>query len=173
MEVLKQFIVQTPIWVWPLLAYLITRGVKARKPGNTTLAKIAVIPVLFTAMSVHDLLALYGLTADTTGLWLVGIVAGVAGGWLIVSRMNVIADRSAGILRRPADYTLLPLVLLAFAIKYFFGVVASVSPELLTDGSFRVADVILSGLFTGLFIGKFARYAVVWFSANQSFPAAG
>jgi hypothetical protein len=34
LEMLKQFLIQTPGWVWVLLAFLIFRGVMARRPAK-------------------------------------------------------------------------------------------------------------------------------------------
>lgn len=170
MEILQQFLVQTPIWAWLLLAYLVFKGIKARQPGDTTLVKMAIIPVIFTAWGLWDLVTLYGIAADTAGLWLLGIALGAGIGWLIVSRYAIVADRAARLLHRPADNTLLPLLLVTFAVKYVFGVIAAVSPDLLVQPGFRIADLTLSGLFTGIFIGKFIRYAWLWRSAPM--PAA-
>ncbi|WP_449394822.1 DUF6622 family protein [Devosia riboflavina] len=170
MEILQQFLTQTPVWVWFLLVYLIMKGVKARRPGDTTLLKMAIIPVIFTAWGLSDLVTLYGVAADTTLLWLLGIAVGSVIGWMIVSRYAIVADRAAGVIHRPADNTLLPLLLLTFAIKYSFGVIGATSPALLAEIGFRIADLVLSGLFTGIFIGKFLRYVWVWNAAAT--PAA-
>jgi hypothetical protein len=170
MEILQQFLTQTPVWVWFLLVYLIMKGVKARRPGDTTLLKMAIIPVIFTAWGLSDLVTLYGVAADTTLLWLLGIAVGSVIGWMIVSRYAIVADRAAGVIHRPADNTLLPLLLLTFAIKYSFGVIGATSPALLAEMGFRIADLVLSGLFTGIFIGKFLRYVWVWNAAAT--PAA-
>ncbi|MNV44324.1 hypothetical protein D3C71_1360780 [compost metagenome] len=59
---------------------------------------------------------------------------------------------------RSADYSLLPLLLVTFAVKYGFEVALSASPSLSADGSFRAAYLLLSGGFTGVFIGKYLRY---------------
>lgn len=171
MEILQQFLINTPIWVWAIFAWLLFRGIKARRPGDTTLAKMAMIPVIFTAWGLYDLVTLYGVTAESAGLWLTGIVLGAVIGWFILAHANIVADRAAGVLHRPADLTLLPLLMVTFAIKYGFGVIAAVAPHLLAETCFRIADLMLSGLFTGIFIGKFIRYAWIWRSAPASAAA--
>lgn len=165
MEILSQFISHTPVWAWILLAYLVTKGWKARTPGDTTLAKMAIIPVVFTAWGLYDLVTLYGVTVETAIVWLAGIAIGASIGWSIGSRFNLVADRSAGVIHRPADMTMLPLLLVTFAVKYSFGVIAAVAPHLLAESGFRIADLVLSGLFTGIFVGKFIRYTWVWRNA--------
>jgi len=170
MEILSQFVSHTPVWAWVLLLYLVVKGWKARTPGDTTLGKMAIIPVVFTAWGLYDLVTLYGITVETGFTWLAGIALGAAVGWPIASRFNLVADRSAGVIHRPADMTLLPLLLVTFAVKYSFGVIAAVAPHLLAETGFRIADLVLSGLFTGIFVGKFARYAWVW--RNAAAPSA-
>ncbi len=162
MQILQQFLVQTPIWAWAILGWLVFRGIKARHPGTTTLTKMATIPVIFTVWGLYDLVTTYGVTLESASLWLLGIIAGSAVGWWIASRFDIVADRAAGILHRPADKTLLPLLLATFAIKYSFGAAAAISPHLIAEGNFRIADLTLCGLFTGIFVGKFLRYAWVW-----------
>lgn len=171
MEVIQETLIRTPIWVWFLLVYLISRGLKARRPSHVKLAKLALIPVLFTAWAIYDLVRLYGLTATTGGIWLAGAVLGAGAGWLLLARAKITADRPAGALALPADNTLLPLLLLTFAIKFAFGVMAAVSPDLLAETGFRAAHLILSGFFIGVFIGKFTRYCSVFFAAPA--PAQG
>lgn len=171
MEILAQFIFRTPIWAWALLAWLVFRGIKARRPGDTTLSKLAMIPAIFTAWGLYDLMTLYGVTGETTGLWLVGIALGAALGWFIAARFDIVADRAAGVIHRPADFSLLPLLLLTFGVKYSFGVIGSVAPDLLAEPAFKSADLILSGVFTGVFVGKYLRYVWIWRTVSLTVPA--
>jgi hypothetical protein len=74
------------------------------------------------------------------------------------------------VLHRPADFTLLPLLLATFAVKYSFGVIGAVSPQLLAETGFQVVDLALSGTFTGIFVGKFLRYARIWRASGLPQP---
>jgi hypothetical protein len=51
MNMLQHLASQTPIWVWLLLAFLITRGIAAMKPAETSLQKLAIVPALFAVAS--------------------------------------------------------------------------------------------------------------------------
>jgi hypothetical protein len=46
MDMLKLFASHTPVWVWALLIFLITRGISAMKPGETSLGKLTIVPAL-------------------------------------------------------------------------------------------------------------------------------
>ena len=47
-------------------------------------------------------------------------------------------------------------------------VIAAVSPDLLREPAFRLADLGLSGLFSGVFVGKFAVYAGKYLAASRA-----
>ncbi len=141
MDVLQQFVVQTPFWVWIILVWLIWRGIAARRPGDTNLLKMAVVPIVFTAWGLYDLMTLYGVATDTAGYWLAGIVIGAIAGWWLAARLDITVDRAAGVMRRPADYSLLPLFIVTFLVKYVFGVLGAVDPSLLAQTGFKIADL--------------------------------
>ncbi len=170
MEILQQFLIQTPWYVWAILVWVLIRGVKAMTPGETTLVRMLTIPLIFTAWGLSDLVRLYGASPEATALWLAGIAIGSVIGWWIVGRFAITVDVATGVFHRPADMSLLPLLLTTFAIKYAFGVVGAVSPALLAEPVFRISDLLLSGGFTGIFVGKFVRYCWLWHVARR--PAA-
>lgn len=170
-EIFTQFIIHTPLWVWALLTYLIFRGIKARYPARTSLLKLAIIPAIFAVWGIADLARLYGLRAEVVGLWLGGIAMGAGIGWRLLAHADIRADHTTGTLWRPADRTLLALLLLTFGVKYSFGAIAAISPDLLQHAGFRLADLLLSGAFTGIFIGKFARYARAYHTQSATIGA--
>lgn len=47
-EFITGVVTHTPVWVWVLFVFLITRGIKARKPAIVTLEKLAIIPAIFS-----------------------------------------------------------------------------------------------------------------------------
>jgi hypothetical protein len=162
MIMLQQFVSHTPIWVWALLVFLITRGIAAMKPGDITLGKLAIVPALFTAWGLWSINARYGASWDAWALWLVGIGAGAGVGWMLLRRSTLTANRATGMLWRSADYSLLPLLLVTFVFKYGFESALAMSPTLAADDGFRAAYLLLSGGFTGIFIGKYLRYLAAW-----------
>ncbi len=148
----------TPVWVYVLLAYLIFIGIKATKPGSAPLAKLAIIPVLFTVWGLAELIRLYKIDVPTIGLWLAALGVGVAIGVALTIGRAITFDRATGKLEFPGDYTLLPLVLLTFAVKYAFGALAATAPEKLNEPLFHALGIAAYGLFAGIFVGKFLIY---------------
>ncbi|HGM7333965.1 TPA: DUF6622 family protein [Stenotrophomonas maltophilia] len=158
MNMLQHLASQTPTWVWLLLAFLVTRGIAAMKPGETSLQKLAVVPVLFTVWGAWSISHRYGMSLSAWGEWLAGIGSGAALGWLLLGHVKLTFDSTTGKLWRNADYSVLPLLLVTFLVKYGFEVAFAVSPTLTTHAGASAAYLLLSGGFTGLFIGKYCRY---------------
>ena len=159
MDMLLQLLVRTPLWVWVLLVFLFWRGIKGLKPAETSLAKLAIIPVIFAAWGVYGIAVHYGVSVASLVPSLVGIVAGMSFGWWLLRHLRISVDPATGRLHRPADRTLLPLLMVTFVVKYGFEATLAVNPAMAQDSSFRIAHLLLSGVFTGIFIGKFLRYA--------------
>lgn len=167
MGMINGIIQGTPHWVWLLLGYLVFIGVKARQPSEVSLVKLAIVPVLLTAWSLHELTRLFDPTPATVGLWLLGAAAGLGLGVALVRRLALTVDRARGVIRHPGDPTLLPLVLATFLVKYGFAVMQSLAPAALRTGWTGTADLLLSGLFVGIFLGKFATYALRYRRAGE------
>ncbi|MDA5336897.1 DUF1453 domain-containing protein [Stenotrophomonas maltophilia] len=158
MNMLQHLASQTPIWVWLLLAFLITRGIAAMKPAETSLQKLAIVPALFAVWGGWSISHRFGASLIAWSEWLAGIATGAALAWLLLNRLKLTLDRSTGKLWRSADFSLLPLLLVTFLVKYGFEVAFAVSPSLTAHAGFSAAYLLLTGGFTGIFIGKYARY---------------
>jgi membrane protein CcdC involved in cytochrome C biogenesis len=168
MQSLMQILPHTPARVYVLLVYLVSRGMKALKPAEVTPLKLVLVPALLTGWGLSDLVRLYGVSVASLLPWLGAIGVGAVVGWFLVKASFVEVDRANGVIRRPADYTVLPLILIAFSIKYTFGVLAAIAPERLADPYFRVMDLTLAGAFAGIFVGKLAHYLTRYFDETET-----
>ncbi len=160
MDLLLQILIHTPIWVWVILAFLVWRGVAAMRPGRISLQKLAIVPVLFSVWGLWSISHRYGGSGPAWAGWLVGVGVGAALGWRLLRRATLTRDAATGALWRGADYSQLPLLLVTFLIKFGFEVAFAVAPPLVSVGSVSAAYLLLSGAFTGMFIGRFAWYVV-------------
>jgi len=154
----RETLAHTPPSIYVLFGYLVWRGVKARRAAAVRLWRLALIPVLFTLMGLVNLATLHGLRVETLALWLLALGVGAALGLWMLRATVLVPDRAHGLLHRPADFTVLPLILLAFAVKYAFGVMQGTAPALLQTPLYASLDILTSGFFAGVFVGKFVRY---------------
>lgn len=61
-EFLIGVVTHTPVWVWVLFIFLISRGLKARRPATVTLERLAIIPAIFLIWDIYDLVVYRTLT---------------------------------------------------------------------------------------------------------------
>ena len=54
-ETISGILTHTPVWVYVLLVFLISRGIKARKPATVALEKLAIIPAIFLIWDLYDM----------------------------------------------------------------------------------------------------------------------
>ncbi|WP_446028628.1 DUF6622 family protein [Lelliottia amnigena] len=164
METLPQILTHTPVWVWILFVFLITRGIKARQPATVTLEKLAIIPAIFLIWDIYDLVMHRQLTLSTFALWIAGILAGAALGYVLSKHVSATRAAAPRSIHRQADYSALPFMMLAFLVKYALGVMTAMSPETLQQPGMSAFAIISGGVFAGVFLGKFIRYLGVYFS---------
>jgi hypothetical protein len=158
MDTLWQAIANTPWWVYVILIYLITLGIKATRRTKVPLLKLTIMPVIFTALSVHTLITAFKIDFYSITLWVISILVGCVLGWIQVSRFDLRVDKQHWIIEAPGTWSTLWLILIIFAIKYYFSYALAVDPGLTHNDWFELAMLGLSGLFTGLFIGRFIGY---------------
>lgn len=161
-EFLIGIVTHTPVWVWVLFIFLLSRGLKARQPATVTLERLAIIPGIFLVWDIYDLVVYRDLTLVTVVLWVAGIVVGAALGYVLIKRTVVTRTDKPRTLFRQADYTALPFMMLAFAVKYVLGVMNAISPQTLQQPAISALAIVSGGVFAGVFIGKFARYVGVY-----------
>ena len=161
-EFLIGVVTHTPVWVWVLFIFLISRGIKARQPTTVTLERLAVIPAIFLIWDIYDLVVYRTLTPETVILWTAGILAGAALGYFLIKQAVITRAEAPRSLYRQADYTALPFMMLAFGVKYVLGVMSAVSPQTMQQPAMSALAIVSGGVFAGVFIGKFARYVGVY-----------
>lgn len=165
-DFISGILIHTPVWVYLILLFLISRGIKARKPATVALEKLAIIPAIFLLWDIYDLLVFRKLTLATGSLWLVGLLSGVAMGYILSKHTAVTRATAPRSIYRGADYTALPFMMLAFAVKYVLGVMSAIAPDVLARPGVSAFAIITGGLFAGVFIGKFVRYVRVYLAAE-------
>ncbi|WP_312079552.1 hypothetical protein [Leclercia sp.] len=166
-DFISGILIHTPFWVYLILLFLINRGLKARKPATVALEKLAIIPAIFLLWDIYDLLVFRTLTLATGSLWLVGLLSGAAMGYILSKRTVVSRVAAPRSIYREADYSALPFMMLAFAVKYVLGVMSAIAPDVLQRPGVSAFAIITGGLFAGVFVGKFVRYVRVYLAAEM------
>ncbi len=158
MEIIWQIIIHTPWWVYLLLIYLIRVGIRASKTRIVTLKKLFIIPLIFTFLSVHTLITSFSLSVFTVTIWVVAILIGAILGWFQIYRYKLKVDRQHLLIQVPGTWSIMILIVIIFATKYYFGYELAVDPKLVEQTGFEFAVLAVSGVCTGLFIGRLVCY---------------
>jgi uncharacterized protein YneF (UPF0154 family) len=152
MEALIEILEQTPWWVYLIFVYLLIIGSKASRRHTVTLQKLFMLPLFFTLWSLYGLYERWHGHWSDAVYWIVAIGCGSALGWWMVRKWNIHTDRQRRVLILPGTWSVLALSLSFFALRYCFGYYYGTHPSI--PHSVFIADLILSGLITGLFIGR-------------------
>lgn len=155
---IQQIVSHTPVYVWALLAFLIYRGWLASQDRETSLRKVALIPLVMVGLSVTSINGNGPLGDGVWGLWALGAAASAAAIWQLSPR-EIVVNRAAGTIMQRGSWMPLVLMIAIFATKYAVAVMSAMHPELPHSVPFAASVALLYGVFNGLFLGRLARYA--------------
>lgn len=155
---LLDIVAGTPVWVWPLLLYVLYVGWSASRDRVVPLWRLLVMPVVFAVLAVSNL-----LSAGPSGFGLLAFAAGAVGGagvgWAVAARRPA-RRLPDGRLALRGDWLPLLLVVAIFSVRYATGVVTALDPSLANDVAFRTTGLFLSGLFSAMMIA--GTVGVLW-----------
>lgn len=144
----------TPTWVWLLLIFLIYMGSKSLFDRTIEVKKLLIMPIVFlvmTASHIKDPLS-YGIF----------LALGAIVGFLTCFKYKIRVDREHRLLRISGSPLPLILIILVFVKNYFYGYEHALHPEMFKNIIFLAISYIVSGVFSGIFIGRagthFFRY---------------
>ncbi len=158
MQKLMNNLPMAPWWAYIILIYLIYVGVKGTKTRTLWLPKIFIAPVIFIGLSLANVLGSYGANVTAWALYLAAILVAIVLGWLTVSRTALAFDKAKVLITLPGTYVNLILFLCIFTIKFYFGYREATQLDLRQDVSWMVYKVGISGLITGLMLGRNLAY---------------
>jgi hypothetical protein len=165
MRAVTEIITHTPLWVWPLLAWLIWQGVQALQQRTQPLWRSLIVPAVFFFMGLRRLLVAHdGALAPL--LWFGAALAFGALAWTHGPRV-IAVDRARGLATRPGSAVPLLRNVLVFLLQY--AVAATAAMHLDPNGFGTLASYAVSGATSGYFAGWAAALILHY---RQAAPAA-
>lgn len=165
MQTIIEALMHTPWWVFLLLGYLLIVGIQALQTRVISLYKIVIGPIIFSGLSIYTL-----LTASAEyiaiGGWTAAILLGSATGFWQTNRLAIKVDRKHFLLQIPGSWSTLIIMLIIFSVKYYTGYSLARNPALAQEIHFTLSLLSISGLCTGLFLGKLIAYLRHFFRSN-------
>lgn len=160
MEHFWDIITGAPWWVYLLLIYLVSIGIKSIQPRTITVKRLILFPLVFIAWSFYDLYQKLALGFPSLAFyWIIFLAIGAYLGVKEVQHWTIKKDRSKEEITIPGNYSTLVLILLIFILKFFWGYFYATWTEI--PYWLYVSDTISSSLVTGFFIGR----ALVFFKS--------
>lgn len=158
MGVIWQTVIHTPWWVYLLLVYLIIVGLKASKSRIIPFWKIFVLPTIFLSISIQNLTTIENIEYLSISSWIVAMLVGSLFGWWQVKRLDIKIDKKGSLIQIPGSWDTLLVIIIIFIAKYYFGYEKATNPVLVAQLNFKVSMLVLSGVCTGLFLGRLFGY---------------
>jgi hypothetical protein len=146
-ELIKSIILDTPIWVWGILAYILYVGIQAFKERIVSIPKLLIMPMVLIAVRYKVFLS------DNTAVlsWL-SICSGAGLGiWITAKNAGAILKEINSV-KLQGSYATLVLLLSFFMLKYAFGYLSSTHNVIAVEYAF--IETLLSSLMTGYFLGR-------------------
>jgi hypothetical protein len=155
MPSLFQIVVNTPLWVWPLMLFVLWLGWRGLQPRTLPVGRLAVLPLVGVGTSVAGIaqsmqpgLALLG--------WLVALLAALPVGYLIGSR-RAVRPLGGGRIEIAGGWFVLGFAMSIFAARYALGVLFGVMPALRAEAFWIVLSGGVGGIVTGIGVGWIAN----------------
>ena len=152
-----QILVNTPVWVWGLLAALLLLGFSQTRSRSVGVPRVALLPLAMSVLSLYSIMSTFGGSALVLGSWLATAFVTV----LLVMQLPLSAqaryDRASRQFQLPGSWVPMVLIMGVFLTKYVVGVSVVLHPDLKSHANFSLAIVVLYGVFSGLFAGRALR----------------
>lgn len=154
---IAQILINTPLWVWGLLAALLALGFSQTRSRTAGLARVALLPLGLGAFSLYGTISAFGTSPTVLGSWLATAVLLV----LVVNQLALPAgaryDSATRQFQLPGSWVPMALIMGIFLTKYAVGVSLVMHPELKVHANFSLAIGTLYGVFSGIFAGRSVR----------------
>jgi hypothetical protein len=150
MQTAIRILINTPVWVWPLLAYLIWQGAQAMRVRTQPIWRMLIVPLVFFGMGLSRLWIARGNGFEPLLAWL---VAALLFGWLAFSHgpQLLAVDRQSRTVIRPGS--VMPLIrnITVFVLQYSVAVATAMKLE--PHAAMAIAGHAVSGASAGYFSG--------------------
>ncbi|MGF6725309.1 hypothetical protein P3T43_004686 [Paraburkholderia sp. GAS41] len=148
----------TPIWVWVLLAVLLSRGVKALHSRTAPLSRLAIVPLIFAGWGIAHLVSSPLAGWSDAIAWATGAVVGIGAGVFMASRTRFIVNPIANTVMVPGSVVPLLLIVAIFVSKFWLGFQMATATDVSSLGMYMLIGAAVSGLIAGVFGGRFITY---------------
>jgi len=154
---IAEIITYTPLWVWPLFLLLIALGVRSSRTRVVRLRTLYIVPCIYLLLSLRTMF-LQNVSFTIIDGWALGVLLGSAIGWFICRNRQVRFDRTNRLIELPGEWLTLIMIVTYFIIRDYYNYEFLLTPSLGHDIEFLLVYYIITGAFTGFFLGRTVLY---------------
>jgi hypothetical protein len=155
---------QTPWWVVIVVAVLISRGIRDLRPTTTPLPMLGIMPAVFTVGGLYELVRLFPLEMQTFLLWSGATAFGAILGLLVERMRPMRVDRQQRLITMGGSGTTLVTMITFLMLNFIINAVAGSDSSIFSAPWFLFISVGMSGVITGVFIGRLLCWWLAWMS---------
>ncbi len=161
-----------PSWVYILFLGLLYLSIKGCYKRIIKPQRLIVIPLVFAWFSIENVYRVGPPIPSQLIFLICGGILGIYLGYLHVRKVVVRADKQQHLAAIPGDWTILILIMVIFLIQFSIHYLLAIDPSL-TNKTSTVAFILgVSGLTTGLVIGRNLTYFYKYTKAPHEHLAA-
>jgi hypothetical protein len=154
-----QIVVNTPLWVWPLMLFVLWLGWLGLRPRTLPPARLAILPLVGLATSLAGIAQSLQPGLAVAG-WAVALAMALPLGWAIGARRAVRLRPEDGRLEVAGGWFALGFGVSIFVVRYALGVLSGVMPGLRAEPLWIVLSGGVGGIVTGIGLGWLANLLV-------------
>jgi hypothetical protein len=151
-----QIVANTPLWVWPLMAFILWLGVQGLQPRVIPAWRLAILPAVGLATSLGGIAQSVDPAAAATG-WGLALLAFLPLGWASGQNRPVRLRPGDGKLEIAGGWFALGFGVSIFAVRYAMGVLFGVLPALRAEPLWIHVSGAVGGMVAGIGIGWLAN----------------
>jgi hypothetical protein len=151
-----QIVANTPLWIWPLMLFVLWLGLQGLRPRVIPVWRLAILPVVGLATSLGGIAQSANPVWSATG-WALALLAFLPLGWAFGQNRAVRLHPEDAKLEIAGGWFALLFGVSIFAVRYAMGVLFGVLPALRTEAFWIYLSGAVGGMVAGIGIGWLAN----------------
>jgi hypothetical protein len=151
-QIVAQIVTNTPLWVWPLMIFVLWLGWQGLRPRTVPLWRPAILPLVSIGSSLVAIVQSAGPALALAG-WAVALLLALPLGYAIGRRRAVRLRLEDGRLEIAGGWFVLVFGLSIFAVRYALGILFGILPALRVEPLWICLSGVVGGAVAGIGIG--------------------
>jgi hypothetical protein len=149
-----QILTHTPVFVWFLLAGLLTLGLMQTRKRRVRRPQVVALPALMLGLGLWSLAPGFTALPGLAALWLAALALGAAGGRRTPQQPGTAWLAAEGCFQVPGSWIPMAFIVAIFMLRYAVGAGIALHPEWRSTLSLQAPLAIVFGLLAGLSLGR-------------------